>query len=157
MESLFNLSSHLSSCSFKSHLEGISILMQYLSDASEIWAPKRNQQDSVSWEALCSMGYPCISERASELLVIQTTEKSPGIPKLPEMYIMILPIPGSNKTLLTTEQISWPMALPLGLESDYDSYYVLVFSHPYPPCATFHIKLGTERILKDLKASCGQE
>jgi len=65
----------------------------------------QGKQDSVSWEALYFMGYSCISKRVSELLVIKTIEKLPGIPKLPEMYIMIQPTPGSNKTLLTTEQI----------------------------------------------------
>lgn len=94
MESLFNLSSHLASCSFKSHLEGISISIQSLSDVPEIEAPLGNQQNTASREALCFMGhfYSYISERGSEFLIIKTktVEKLPGTPTLIEMDIMNL-------------------------------------------------------------------
>lgn len=80
-----------------------------------------------------SWGYSCISERVSELLVIQTTEKLPGIVNLQEMYIMIQPTPGSNKTLLTTEQISGPTALPLGLRKRLP-FLSLSWSFPINTC-----------------------
>ena len=73
MESLFNLSSHLASWSFKSHLEGISICTQSFSDVAEIQAPLGNQHNTESRETLGFVEYFCsfISERASEVLTIK--------------------------------------------------------------------------------------
>lgn len=51
MESLFNLSSPLASCSFKNHLDGISICRVILSDVLEIQTPPGNQQSTMSPEA----------------------------------------------------------------------------------------------------------
>ena len=92
MESLFNLSSHLASWSFKSHLEGISICTQSFSDVAEIQAPLGNQHNTESRETLGFVEYFCsfISERALEVLTIKpkTIEKMPCTPMPMEMDIM---------------------------------------------------------------------
>lgn len=59
MESLFNLSSHLASWSFKSHLEGISICTQSFSDVAEIQAPLGNQYNTESRETLGFVEHFC--------------------------------------------------------------------------------------------------
>ena len=59
MESLFNLSSHLASWSFKSHLEGISICTQSFSDVAEIQVPLGNQHNTESRETLGFVEYFC--------------------------------------------------------------------------------------------------
>ena len=59
MESLFNLSSHLASWSFRSHLEGISICTQSFSDVAEIQAPLGSQHNTESRETLGFVEYFC--------------------------------------------------------------------------------------------------
>lgn len=68
---VFNLSSHLASCSLKNHLEGISILIQSLYDVSEIQASPGNQQSSIFTGHI----YFYISEGVSELSNRETLDK----------------------------------------------------------------------------------